>query len=275
MGQGIVLQPWRSASVYDRGAGEWPLRPDLTVAVVGGAVGGLWRKPLHDEGMEKGMSASLQVGSLGDRLSNDLRSRIIRGEFARGERLVEEAIAKEYEVSRGPVRDAFARLVGEQLVESRRQGVFVRGMDAREVSELYALRAAIEPLAVRLAIAAAESKSAWRGAELALEGMEASADASRWADYARHDLDFHTEIYRNSGNRRLWAVWEQYLPSFGVMMQMTNERDADLHPSAGEHREILDALKEQKADLVLRVLERHLAGSERRMLEALGRSVDS
>lgn len=215
------------------------------------------------------MSASLQVGSLGDRLSHDLRSRIIRGEFARGERLVEEVIAKEYEVSRGPVRDALARLVAEQLVESRRQGVFVRGMDAHEVSELYALRAAIEPLAVRLAIEAVEDEDAWRGAEQALAGMETSADAGRWADYAQYDLDFHTEIYRNSGNRRLWAVWEQYRPSFGVMMQMTNERDADLHPSADEHREILRALQERKEDVVLVVLERHLAGSQRRMLEAL------
>lgn len=53
------------------------------------------------------MTQSVKRGeSLGSQLARVLRQRIVRGELAPGDRLTEEGLAEEFEVSRGPVRDA-------------------------------------------------------------------------------------------------------------------------------------------------------------------------
>ena len=76
-----------------------------------------------------------------------LRQAIIGGALAAGERLVERDLATRLGISRTPVREAIQRLAAEQLVEKReRGGAVVRGMSRREVSEIFALRAALEGL---------------------------------------------------------------------------------------------------------------------------------
>ena len=59
--------------------------------------------------------------SLGAQVARVLRQRIVRGELAPGARITEEALAEEFSVSRGPVRDALTQLSFEKLVEVQRR----------------------------------------------------------------------------------------------------------------------------------------------------------
>ncbi len=54
--------------------------------------------------------------STGDSIAHALREEILAGRLTAGERLVEEAIAKRYGVSRVPVREALTRLQSEGFV---------------------------------------------------------------------------------------------------------------------------------------------------------------
>lgn len=214
------------------------------------------------------VATRVRLGSMGDRLADDLRERIVRGQLTRGTRLPEEAIAAEYDVSRGPVRDALKLLASEQLIDIGRGGATVRGVGVDEVRELYALRRALEPLAVQAALRAGDHDWADAGAEL--DGMARAADESRWAEYADHDLRFHSAIYARSGNSRLQAVWERYRPTFAVMIRITVAQDVDLHPSAVDHADLLEALRRGDEEAALAVLLPHLDGARDRMLTALG-----
>ncbi|WP_139084285.1 winged helix-turn-helix domain-containing protein, partial [Nesterenkonia sp. F] len=57
--------------------------------------------------------------ALGDQVADDLRRRIITRELPADDVLVEAKLAEEYEVSRGPARDAIRTLAQEGLVENR------------------------------------------------------------------------------------------------------------------------------------------------------------
>src|SRR5699024_3768360 len=90
--------------------------------------------------------------ALGDQLATVLRDRIVRRTLAAGTHLVDDSLAAEYDVSRGPVRDALRQLESQGLVESRRRGYFVVGLTQDDIDDLYELREAIEVVAVRRAI---------------------------------------------------------------------------------------------------------------------------
>ena len=94
---------------------------------------------------------------LGEQLLDQVRALIVRGELESGTHLVEGWMAERFGVSRGPVRDALRQLELEGLVETRRRGVFVRGLSEDDIVELYAVRGALEGRAIRDVIARRES----------------------------------------------------------------------------------------------------------------------
>src|SRR5690625_735241 len=178
-------------------------------------------------GTASAVDPSLRVGTLGERLAQRLRERIIRGDLAGGERLVEDAVAAEFDISRGPVRDAFRVLESEGLVTPLRRGVSVRGFSEQDVEEVYSLRRANEQLAARLQAARAPEASFDRMTE-GVTVMARAADRDEWQDFATYDLDFHTEVYAQCGHRRLVTIWRMVLPVFEVMLDLTNQQDLDL-----------------------------------------------
>ncbi|KAA5831923.1 GntR family transcriptional regulator [Saccharopolyspora hirsuta] len=211
---------------------------------------------------------SLVQQSLGDRVAQELRVRIIGGELARGTRLVEDVLAEQFDVSRGPIRDAFRQLEAEGLLESRRRGVFVIGLTEDDVDELYTLRGSLETLALSLAMRRAAPED-WARAEECSRAMESAAQRRDASAFARADLEFHAQLYQLSGHRRLLAVWEQYRPTFGVMLDVTNAQDIDLHPAAEAHAELLRLARTGDEEGAVTNLRGHLLGAQNRLRSAL------
>ncbi|MDB4897328.1 MAG: Transcriptional regulator, GntR family [Firmicutes bacterium] len=85
-------------------------------------------------------------------VTDRLRSAIIAGVHKPGERLVEQTIADELGISRGPVREAFLHLQQEGLIQMNpRRGCVVTPLSPTQAAEIYVLRGHLESLAVRLA----------------------------------------------------------------------------------------------------------------------------
>jgi DNA-binding GntR family transcriptional regulator len=81
-----------------------------------------------------------------------LREAIVEGLLTPGSRLSEVHLARQLDVSRTPMREAFVQLEREGLVTVvARVGAFVRAVTSRDVDEIYTVRAALESLAVQLA----------------------------------------------------------------------------------------------------------------------------
>ncbi|GAB3707103.1 GntR family transcriptional regulator [Mariniluteicoccus flavus] len=197
-----------------------------------------------------------------------LRGRIVAGQIAPGTHLVEDAVAVEHGISRGPVRDALRILTGEGLLESRRRGFFVRGFTQVDIDELYQIREAAEQLAGRLALQRAAT-SDWDDARHYVDVMRSTADAGDRHAYAVADLAFHTQFYVLSGNARLESLWRQFQPTFAALLDVTNAQDLDLHPSADDHVTLMQLAEAGDVAGFATTLTDHLAGSRRRMSQSM------
>ena len=202
--------------------------------------------------------------ALGEQVADIIRRRIVNGELVPGDRLTEEGVAEEFGVSRGPVRDAVSQLVYEGLVELRRpRGIYIRGLTVEDIEQLYSLRAALEQLAVKRAMAADDER--WRPAEELTERMARAADSGDHGEFYRADVAFHSMFYELANHPRLLATWRQYEPTFTALLDVTINHDEDLHESAQSHRELYDIIRSGDAAAVARELDDHLRRAEGRM----------
>ena len=98
--------------------------------------------------------------SLAEEVTEILRNRILQGEYTMGEKLTENKIAAELKVSRTPIRDAFRQLEQEQLVEYiPNKGCFAQGFSKEDMRDIYAVREAVEELAIRKVIQCADDQA--------------------------------------------------------------------------------------------------------------------
>ncbi|GAA5195804.1 GntR family transcriptional regulator [Microbacterium jejuense] len=206
--------------------------------------------------------------ALGEQVAAAMRDQIVRHHLSPGTHLVEDALAEEYDVSRGPVRDALRQLESQGLVESRRRGYFVVGLSESDINDLYELRESIELVAVARAVERATPEQLKAGREIVKE-MISCADRAAADEFAESDMRFHALLYRMGGNRRLQDVWEAYEPVFASLIQLTVEEDVDLHPSANDHGLLLDLIEQGDAASLQAELRTHLDGARARMAHAV------
>ncbi|MFD1611179.1 GntR family transcriptional regulator [Sphingomonas tabacisoli] len=135
-----------------------------------------------------------------------LRAQILSGRYRPGERLNESQIAREFHVSRIPVREALSQLQEQGLVMNHeRRGMFVTQLSDDEVQQINSLRMVLEAEALRLVRARMTPELLAELTEL-VEQMEA------WdgplIDAAALDRKFHAVIWRASGNPYLERTLE-------------------------------------------------------------------
>lgn len=94
----------------------------------------------------------LMRGNMSDELVEQVQDLLDTGALRPGERLNEVALADQLGVSRTPLREALNRLAGRGALASRpRRGYWAPPLSSDEVRELYPVRAALDPMALRLA----------------------------------------------------------------------------------------------------------------------------
>ena len=116
--------------------------------------------------------------SLADKAYHEIRGLIVSLELAPGAVIDERELIERLEIGRTPVREALRRLAHERLVEVYpRRGMFVTGVDVRELARLSEVRELLEPEAARLA--AERATDADRGRlSLLLEELDAGAQVA-------------------------------------------------------------------------------------------------
>ncbi|HWF34097.1 MAG TPA: GntR family transcriptional regulator [Solirubrobacteraceae bacterium] len=218
--------------------------------------------------MHATLSASLlplPTASLTESIAGLLRERIVDGQFQPGEKLVEAEIARQLQISRGPVREALAQLRAEGLVIERpRRGSFVAELTLDDVREIYELRAALESRAARLLIER-DDREALVELGVIVEAMKAATGTDDREAFAELDARFHAELCRLSGNQRLHRAFVQQAGLLNVFLRL--EIKTQYRTLAGilaEHVELF-------ADLDSGDRLRAEAGCDRHMREALER----
>jgi DNA-binding GntR family transcriptional regulator len=96
--------------------------------------------------------ASLALtSSLPEQIASRLSERIVSGAYAPGQRIMEQALAAEFAVSRGPIRESLRMLERDGLVTILpRRGAIVTDLSIEEVKEIFDIRAMLNGLRDRL-----------------------------------------------------------------------------------------------------------------------------
>lgn len=129
---------------------------------------------------------------------NEIKRRILVGDFAADDRLREVNVAQLLNMGRTPVREALKRLEDEGLLTHEpRRGLVVTRIDQRGVTELYAMREVLEGAAAEFA--------ARHATDAEIENMAAILEDERrpGADAVALNLAFHNAIYAAAHNRHL------------------------------------------------------------------------
>jgi len=154
--------------------------------------------------------------SISDQIYEVLKERILLGEIAPGERIIENNIAEDLKTSRTPVREAFQRLMQDGLAERVPQGgVRVSIMTPRLVREVFGIRALLEVYAVELACDSIGIETIRRLRELARQArklLSSPEEASRLEALVslwKINTSFHETIYRATGSDYLLKLLDQ------------------------------------------------------------------
>jgi len=200
---------------------------------------------------------------LGVDIAERLRSAILNGYFGPGERLPEEQLARTMGVSRGPVREALAKLEREGLIVIRRnRGAFVAQLSREDLDEVYSLRVAIERLAVERCVenATVEDIAELQGVvDRIAELMERGITEQEAAEL---DLKFHDIMYRSGRHRRLYDTWATLRPQIHVLLLNRNVAHDDFRDLVvPAHQAIIDAVQSRNADRAVEITMAHLQES--------------
>ena len=209
----------------------------------------------------------LSSPTLAERSAELIRERILAGDFASGDRLVEAKIAEQLGISRGPLREALKQLAVEGLVrEVPRRGTFVATPTADDVRDVYDLRAAIEGRAARLVIANADPVSL-EALRRAVDGIGAAAEAGDLQRLVRADYEFHETLCRVSGNRRLHEVFVRNASALRVLLRLEEERFYRSFDEVwNQHRDLLSAVQAGDAPRAEAMFTEHLESARDRLL---------
>jgi DNA-binding GntR family transcriptional regulator len=202
---------------------------------------------------------------LGEAVFRSLCHALRDGIYRPGDRLREEDVAKRFNVSRTPVREALGRLLAKGFVApAGGRGLIVRSLDTAEVLELYAMREILEGAAARLAAMHASPPEIDALADLE-EAFEANLDNP--GEMARYNRAFHETIFRAARNRYLDGASQEIQDGIALLGVTTFSLPGRPAAAVEEHRALVEAIAKRAPDKAEKIARNHIQEALRARLK--------
>jgi GntR family transcriptional regulator, rspAB operon transcriptional repressor len=187
-----------------------------------------------------------------------LKEAILSGQIPMGSKVLEGRLAEQLKVSRTPVREALHILEKEGFLEVfPRVGYQVRRITLEEALEIYEMRAALEPLAARKALAR-EDQTYTDHLEQAIAKSEAAGMSGDLEDFLLYDSTFDEIIVRASGMKMLFDIWETLRNRLKLYRMGVQNSESTRFKAVSGHRRILRCLKNKDDKGVEKAIKDHL-----------------
>jgi DNA-binding GntR family transcriptional regulator len=219
----------------------------------------------YDENLERPLSMSRERF---ERIYKTIRDRICLLEYQPGERLGEEELAREFNVSRTPIRRVLSKLESEGLLESRHGvGTFVTDVDIDSLAQVFQLRMELAELLGKLDPIPRSENDLGRVRAL-LARCDKLLKKPYPKAYARLNMDFFQELGAMVGNaplreisERLYylttRIWLKSVPHLNLPDEITVFRR--------EMADILQAMEVGDLEAVGHIRRSHISMSVKRM----------
>jgi len=183
--------------------------------------------------------------SLKEKAYQIIKEKLLSMEFQPGARIREDLLAEEIAISRTPVREAINKLIAEGFVENvPRRGLFFINIKKEEILDLLDAREALEILAVDKCIEKV-SPDQIRMLEKILDDTGRALDADKFARCNELDSQFHLEIAKVSGNKKLIGFCREIEDYMRIARAVEKETQTKkkLQLALIEHHQILESIK--------------------------------
>lgn len=212
---------------------------------------------------------------ISDQVYQYLRSEIVEGRLAPGERISPDELSDRLKVSKMPIKEAIERLSGDGLLDVQsRRGTFVVQLDSGELAETFEVRCALEVLAGKLA-ARHITKADLECLRELIAAMEKSTAKTDVLVHMEQNAAFHELIVKRSGNRKLFETWRRLRTPIHVagIHSRTDDWIDRVSREQKEHRAIVRALEQRDPALVEQAITNHIMRASGSLVEDVERVV--
>jgi DNA-binding GntR family transcriptional regulator len=201
----------------------------------------------------------IKTNSLADQVWDLLKISIIKGELKPGDRILELEVAKKYNVSQAPVREALLRLKKEGfVVHYPHKGTFVSNISRRNIDEIYSFRQAVEPLAIERAMCNISNDDVNKLEKLYSQMCKAGEN-NDLEELNRIDVAFHTHIYKLADHDFMFNIWQDLSSASNRIWYLTNQIYFDnLDQVAKLHLPILEAIHQRDTEKCIEAFKAHI-----------------
>ena len=215
------------------------------------------------------MTSPITVTALFEEVDGLIRKRIFSGALKPGERIDEQALARDFGISRTPLREALKVLQNEGLVRLvPRRGCFVAQLTEHDLDEIYALIGLLEGACAARAAETATPAELARLRQLTQRMAQVAAERN-FRRYFEVNIAAHGAIHDLGGNS-----WQKKLIEYLRSMCRLSPHvsvgkvPGRLEQSLAEHQELLAAIERREPARAEAVMRRHVANT-RAALRAL------
>ncbi len=203
----------------------------------------------------------LEKTSLRQQALTALRRAITTGQLTPGTHLVETDLSDALQISRGTLREAMRQLQQEGLISAGARGrLSVRHLDAKEIRDIFNVRAALESMAAHELAARPDRTEAVATLRGAVDDMDRWAEANL-EDRIEADLRFHRTMCQLTGNETLLHQWTSLEGSIRMSIMFAGVDRAIKNMNAKRHYDIVDAIESGDATLAAATVAEHMAGA--------------
>ncbi len=227
------------------------------------------------------VSKELMHSSRRQTLVQQVLAKFFQGEYQPNQRMTVSSLAKEWNVSATPVREALVELEGIGIVEIfPNRGAVLRNFGAKELREICQVRRILESEATRCACGhitpheLARLEKIFSELSSAKRTVEWSETTQEWDDY------LHELIYRTCGSERLSHEINRYRVLYRTLRQVRhskrqNVKDYQQMEENAEHLTIVQALAAGKPEKAAQAMNEHLQQSAEELERDLFRSEEA
>ena len=196
--------------------------------------------------------------TLNEIIYEDLRNQILRGDILSKDRLQEANLAKDYETSRTPIRDALRKLEQENIIEKLSYGGYeIKEVAIEEIEEIFGIRSALESYAASLATERI-TETEINVIEEILESAKEALENNDYETFISLDTEFHTSFYKASRSEHLLRILLNLWDYFIRYRKVAFLTKPNLEDSLKGHRMILKKLKERDQKAVENLVREHV-----------------
>ena len=202
-------------------------------------------------------------------IARELREAIISGELPPDTRLIEKDLADQFQISRGPLREALRELEEEGLVETRPHvGSKVRNFSGKELADTYSLRRILERYAFEI-FWDHRDQDFFDELDIRHERLLHAIRSGVPHEEDLAELEFHSLVFESTGNRPLMETWDRLSRRVAFCFAMFRPQKRTLKMKLEGHVDYVDCAKGNSLKKMLSEIDKHTSQVEPKFSEMI------